>query len=172
MASDSSYADGPVGDVLSKIGRAVTDGAAGEGPPELMLTEDMRVWDAVPVAAESIAPPAAAPAISEDRIREIVSESVLAAISSNPEIGLLIRRAAKPKLEDVQTAMRETVEPMVKAALTERMDEFKQAVSDAVAQQVAEAKANILAAEEGRNKDARKAVRAELKSLLSGLDEV
>jgi len=169
MTGDSYYSDKSVGDVLSKIGRAVADGAAGDGPPELLLTENMRVWDAVPLAASVAAPPAA-PAIDEERLREIVAESVLDAISSNAEIGALIRRAAKPKLEDVQKAMREAVGPMVDAAVARRMDELKHAVTNAVAEQVSSARAGLEAMEETRKKQARKAVRAELKALLAQLD--
>jgi hypothetical protein len=167
MTGDSYYSDKSVGDVLSKIGRAVADGATGEGPPELLLTENMRVWDAVPLAAAA----AATPAIDEGRLREIVAESVLDAISSNAEIGALIRRAAKPKLEDVQKAMREAVGPMVDAAVARRMDELKQAVTNAVAEQVSSARAGLEAMEDTRKKQARKAVRAELKALLAQLDE-
>jgi hypothetical protein len=249
MQNDGHQSEGSVGDVLSKIGKAVSDGAVGDGPPELLLTEDMRVWDSVPVAfahsGSRVSP--AAPAIDEARIQALVAQSVLKELESNPNIGVLIRRAAKPKLEDVQAAMREAVGPMVAAAVEERqskvqqavgpmieavvaerqgamreeigplieaavaerqgelqqavgplveaavterqaamreavgpmvqaavaehLDELKQVLADAVEQKVAEARAAYEAADEGRKKQARKAVRAELKALLSSFDE-
>ncbi len=166
MNGEGPQAENSVGDVISKIGKAVSDGAAGEGPPELLLTEDMRVWDSVPVAIAS-----GASGIDEARVQEIVADSVLKEIESNPEIGALIRRAAKPEPEAVQAVVRNAVGPIVDAALSERMEELKEAVSDEVKRRVNEAKAAYSAAEDGRKKQARKAVRAELKALLSSMDD-
>lgn len=180
MTVESSQTGESVGDVLSKIGKAVSDGAAGEGLPELLLTEDMRVWGAVPMAAPKAPLPAThTPALDEARIRDIVADSVaetvqksvLEAVSTNPEIGALIRRAARPEPEVMERIVRASVGPLVEEALSERLGELKKAVTETVDRHVAEAKSGFAALEEGRKKQARKAVRAELKSLLSTLND-
>lgn len=170
MAYDSSRSGGSVGDVLSKIGRAVSEGAMGDGPPELLLTEDMRVWDSVPMAAERLAPPPA-PAIDEARIREIVAETVLQQIASNPEIGALIRQAAQPAPEAVNGAVRAAVGSALDTALDGRMAAIRREVSGVVENEMAEAMERLSAVEDMRKKQARKAVRAELKAMLAALDE-
>ncbi len=179
MTDNSVNSGESVVDVLSKIGRAVSDGASGEGMPELLLTEEMRVWGEVPMAAE----PAPPPALDEAQIRAMVEasvaetvqksvqKSVMEAVTSNPEIGALIRQAARPEPEVMERIVRASVGPLVEEVLSERLGELKKAVTETVDRHVAEAKSNFAGLEEGRKKQARKAVRAELKAMLSNLGD-